>query len=45
LITEDLHKKGLQPALDEFLENNKDWELEKQFKNNCGLTILKRIIV
>jgi hypothetical protein len=34
---------GLQPAIDEFLSVNKNWIMEKQYKNNNGLTILKRI--
>ena len=34
---------GLQPAIDEFLINNKDWVLYKQFTNNNGLTILKKL--
>jgi hypothetical protein len=33
---------GLQKAVDEFLETNKEWELYKVYKNNNGLTILKR---
>ena len=35
--------KGLLPAIDEFLTANTNWILHKQFKNNNGLTILKRI--
>jgi hypothetical protein len=34
--------KGLWPAVEEFLENNKDWELKERFTNNNGLTILER---
>jgi hypothetical protein len=34
---------GLQPAIDEFLIANTDWILDKQFKNNNGLTILKKV--
>ena len=34
---------GLQPAIDEFLSINKSWILDKQYKNNNGLTILKKI--
>lgn len=34
---------GLQKAIDEFLEINKDWKLKEQFKNNNGLTILEKI--
>jgi cephalosporin hydroxylase len=40
--TEDL-KKGLWPAIEEFLRNHSDeWELHKRFFNNNGLTILKK---
>ena len=35
--------KGLLPAIDEFLNSNTDWVMHKQYKNNNGLTILKRI--
>lgn len=35
-------KKGLWLAVEEFLEKNKEWELEKRFTNNNGLTILRR---
>jgi hypothetical protein len=34
---------GLQKAIDEFLESNKDWVLHERYANNNGLTILKRI--
>jgi 16S rRNA C967 or C1407 C5-methylase (RsmB/RsmF family) len=35
--------KGLQPAVDEFLEqNSEDWALKECFTNNNGLTILER---
>ena len=34
---------GLQKAIDEFLETNKDWKLKEQFKNNNGLTVLEKI--
>jgi len=34
--------KGLDPAIDEFLKENCDWELHKRFENNNGLTILKK---
>lgn len=36
-------KIGLMPAILEFLENE-DWVLEKEFKNNNGLLIIKKII-
>lgn len=35
--------KGLTEAILEFLEENKNWVLEKRYENNNGLTILKRI--
>ena len=35
-------RKGLWYAVEEFLNENKEWELHKRFKNNNGLTILKR---
>lgn len=35
--------KGLWPAIDEFLQENKNWTLHERFTNNNGLTILKRI--
>jgi hypothetical protein len=35
-------EKGLWPAIEEFLENNKNWVLHERFTNNNGLTILKR---
>jgi cephalosporin hydroxylase len=33
---------GLWPAIEEFLEKNKQWEILERYRNNCGLTILKR---
>ena len=35
--------KGLLPAIDEFLSANTNWIMDKQYKNNNGLTILKKI--
>jgi hypothetical protein len=35
--------RGLWPAIEEFLDNSKDWILHERFLNNNGLTILKRI--
>ena len=37
------HLKGLQPAIDEFLAEHPYWILHEVFKNNNGLTVLKRI--
>jgi hypothetical protein len=34
---------GLQPAIREFLGSHPEWILEKEYKNNNGLTILKRV--
>lgn len=41
--TDDL-TNGLQRAIDEFLEaaDGRDWQVHKVYKNNNGLTILKR---
>lgn len=33
----------LNKAINEFLENNKDWKILKVFDNNNGLTVLKRV--
>jgi len=35
---------GLKKAIDEFMEENKHWVVDKIFTNNNGLTILKRVI-
>lgn len=34
--------KGLWPAVEEFLNSNKDWTLHKRYENNNGLTILQK---
>jgi hypothetical protein len=34
--------KGLKPAIEEFLQNNPEWELYVKYINNNGLTILRR---
>lgn len=34
---------GLWPAIEEFLENNKNWAILEKYENNNGLTILKNI--
>lgn len=36
-------KSGLWPAVEEFLLENKDWEISMRYTHNNGLTILKRI--
>jgi hypothetical protein len=35
-------KKGLWPAVEEFLVAHPEWSLEKRYMNNNGLTILRR---
>jgi len=37
--------KGLQPAIDEFLQDNKHWSVKEVFTNNNGLTILERTVI
>ena len=41
-IPVDEIKKGLGPAIDEFLQNNQEWYLKEKFTNNNGLTILAK---
>ena len=36
-------KTGLKPAIEDFLKNNACWTVEKEYTNNNGLTILKRV--
>jgi hypothetical protein len=38
----DKLKKGLNIAIEEFINNNPQWNIHEIFKNCCGLTILKR---
>jgi hypothetical protein len=35
--------KGLWPAIEEFLVNNKNWKIKERFTNNNGLTILEKL--
>lgn len=35
-------KKGLHPAMEEFLTKNPQWKIKKHFEHNNGLTILER---
>lgn len=35
--------KGLWPAIDEFLKEHPEWNIERRFTNNNGLTILARL--
>jgi len=41
-IPVDEIRKGLWPAVEEFLEANPEWYLKERFTNNNGLTILAR---
>jgi len=34
--------KGLSPAIEEFLEKNKEWKIKEVFTHNNGLTILEK---
>lgn len=38
----EFNKKGLKPALNEFLEEHKEWIIHEVYTNNNGLTVLKR---
>jgi hypothetical protein len=42
-IPVDEINKGLWPAVQEFLDFNSDWVLHQRFRNNNGLTILRRV--
>ena len=35
--------QGLWPAVEEFLNEHSEWQLETRYTNNNGLTILKRV--
>jgi hypothetical protein len=35
-------RKGLWPAVAEFLENHPEWSLRERFVNNNGLTVLEK---
>jgi len=37
-------KLGVWPAIEEFLNSNKEWILHERYTNNNGLTILKKLI-
>ncbi len=39
----ETYKKELMPAIKEYMKDNPQWVVEKEFKNNNGLLILKRI--
>jgi GR25 family glycosyltransferase involved in LPS biosynthesis len=42
-IPEDEIRKGLSPAIEEFLQINKNWKIKERYINNNGLTILEKI--
>lgn len=42
-LSEDEIRKGIWPAVQEFLENHPEWTLHKRYTNNNGLTILKKM--
>jgi hypothetical protein len=42
IIKLDNNSSGLNKAIDEFLQSNKNWKLYRKYKNNNGLTILKK---
>ena len=42
-VGEDPSHKGLWPAIQEFLDENKDWVVAERFEHSNGLTILKKI--
>ena len=35
--------KGLWPAVEEFLAENKHWKIKHRYTNCCGLTVLERV--
>src|SRR5262249_50913089 len=37
-------RRGLRPAVEEFLGNHPEWRLAEHFENNNGLTILARSV-
>ena len=37
------NKTGLYAAVTDFININKQWNIEKEFKNNNGLMILSRV--
>lgn len=43
LLDKSGQKKGLWPAITEFLEENNQWQLKQRFYFNNGLTVLERI--
>ena len=41
ILVEEI-KKGIWPAIEEFLLEHKEWSLKKRYLNNNGLTILEK---
>lgn len=41
-IASNATRKGLWPAIEEFLEVNPQWSIKERFTHNCGLTILAK---
>jgi hypothetical protein len=39
----DRYKRGLWPAVKDFLDRHPEWELQERRRNNHGFTILKRV--
>lgn len=42
IVDINCEKQGLKNAIEDFLSENKDWEIFKIYENNNGLTVLKR---
>lgn len=42
-IPEEEITRGVWPAIEEFLKDNKEWTMLARFANNNGLTVLKRV--
>jgi hypothetical protein len=36
--------RGLWPAVEEFLRDNKNWVIKERYTNNNGLTILEKVV-
>jgi hypothetical protein len=41
-LTEEEIKKGLWPAIEEFIARHPEWKVKERYTNNNGLTILER---
>jgi len=42
-IAPNATRRGLWPAIEEFLADNPEWSIKERFTHNCGLTILGRV--